>query len=90
MIISIASRNNLLLVNKISELLHLENEIDTIQNYPFPLYDGKVILKVRKKYWSAPIVLFSLLFGTLIFLMKGPLLHPSFMYFLESSSLFHT
>ena len=44
MIISVTSGNNLLLAKKISELLYLENEIITLQDYQLPLYDGKVIL----------------------------------------------
>ena len=47
MIISVTSGNNLLLAKKISELLYLENEIITLEDYTLPLYDGKVILKEK-------------------------------------------
>ncbi len=33
-------------------------------------------LKVRKKYWLAPIILFLLLFGTLIVLTEGTAIAP--------------
>ena len=33
-------------------------------------------LKVRKKFWLAPIVLFLLLFGTLIVLTEGTAIAP--------------
>jgi len=33
-------------------------------------------LKVRKKYWLAPIVFFLLLFGTLIVLTEGTAIAP--------------
>lgn len=33
-------------------------------------------LKVRKKFWLAPIILILLLFGTLMFFAEGSLLAP--------------
>ena len=44
LIISVTSRNNLILAKKIGKLLDLENEIITLEDYALPLYDGKIIL----------------------------------------------
>ena len=44
-IISVTSRNNLVLAEKIAELFNLENEIITLEDYNLPLYDRKVILR---------------------------------------------
>jgi len=40
------------------------------------LYEFWEFLKVRKKWWLAPIVLFLLLFGTLIVLTEGTAVAP--------------
>ena len=44
-------------------------------------------LRVRKKFWLAPIVFFLLLFGTLIVLQKGQRLLHLFMLFLNFNIL---
>ena len=40
------------------------------------LYEFWEFLKVRKKWWLAPIVIFLLLFGTLIVLTEGTAVAP--------------
>ena len=40
------------------------------------LYEFWEFLKVRKKWWLAPIVFFLLLFGTLIVLTEGTAVAP--------------
>ena len=42
----------------------------------FILFEFWDYLKVRKKYWLAPIVLFLLLFGALIVLTEGSAIAP--------------
>ena len=48
-IISVTSRNNLILAKKIALLFNLKNEIITLEDYNLPLYDGKVVLKDSSK-----------------------------------------
>jgi hypothetical protein len=40
------------------------------------IQDLWLFLKVRKKWWLAPIIILMLLFGTLIILTKGSALAP--------------
>ena len=48
-IISVTSRNNLILAKKIALLFNLKNEIITLEDYNLPLYDGRVVLKDSSK-----------------------------------------
>ena len=43
-IISVTSRNNLILAKKIGRMLHFDNEIISLEDYALPLYDGKISL----------------------------------------------
>ncbi len=40
------------------------------------LFEFSESIKIRKKYWLAPIVFFLLLFGTLIVLTEGTAIAP--------------
>ena len=42
---SVTAGNNFTLAEKIKGLLHLDNEIITLEDYQLPLYDGKAVIK---------------------------------------------
>ncbi len=49
LIISVTAGNNFTLAEKIKRLMHLDNEIITLEDYQLPLYDGKVVIEDKTK-----------------------------------------
>tara|TARA_Y100001968_G_C19059066_1_gene572868 strand:+ start:89 stop:577 length:489 start_codon:yes stop_codon:yes gene_type:complete len=47
LIISVTAGNNFTLAEKIKGLLHLDNEIITLEDYQLPLYDGKAVIEEK-------------------------------------------
>ena len=44
---SVTAGNNFTLAEKIKGLLHLDNEIITLEDYQLPLYDGKAVIEEK-------------------------------------------
>ena len=44
---SVTTGNNFTLAEKIKGLLHLDNEIITLEDYQLPLYDGKAVIEEK-------------------------------------------
>ena len=49
LIISVTAGNNFTLAEKIKGLMHLDNEMITLEDYQLPLYDGKVVINDKTK-----------------------------------------
>ena len=45
LLISVTAGNNLILAEKIKQLMNLDSEIITLEDYKLPLYDGKAVVE---------------------------------------------